>query len=141
MIPITSANWRSTWKNIRQLGITDNAIPKGAIRQSEWRRGIKPFRDALRLEIAAAGPNHKALRRIARRLIKDAEAGNLAAILAVADRLDGRPAQEASVTVYDKRDATDWTRDELVAFLSERRADRLGIAAPDGRGGEADRVH
>jgi hypothetical protein len=35
----------------------------------------------------------------------------------VSDRIDGRPAQEATWTIEEKRSATDWTRAELVAFL------------------------
>lgn len=57
----------------------------------------KPFRDALRMELAAAGDNHKALRKIARNLIEAASnAGDkdmLAAIREIADRMDGKPAQ------------------------------------------------
>lgn len=101
----------------------------------------KPFREALRMEIAAAGPNHKALRRIARRLLEDAEGGNIQAIAMVADRLDGKPAQESKVTIDDKRDATDWTREELVAFLNDARAGGEGTAKANGRGDEPDRVH
>lgn len=56
----------------------------------------KPFRDALRMEIAAAGEDHKALRGIARNLIL--LAGNpdpsaLPAISQIADRLDGKVPQ------------------------------------------------
>jgi hypothetical protein len=75
----------------------------------------------LRLEIAAAGDNHRALRKIARNLIALASRRNmqaLPAITAIADRLDGKPAQESMLTV-EKRDAADWTRAELVAFLSK----------------------
>ena len=39
-----------------------------------------------------------------------------------ADRLDGKPAQESTVAVSSKRDASDWSRDELVAFLNDHRA-------------------
>lgn len=56
----------------------------------------KPFAEALRMELAAAGPNHKALRGLARNLIAFAESGDKEAITAireVADRLDGKPAQ------------------------------------------------
>jgi len=59
----------------------------------------KPFRDALRMELADVGDDHKALRRIARNLIKlaggesDALDGGLGAIKELADRLDGKPAQ------------------------------------------------
>jgi len=105
----------------------------------EWKD--KPFREALRLEIAAAGPDHKALRRIARRLIEDATDGNMQAIAQIADRLDGKPAQESTVTIDDKRDATDWSRSELVAFLNDARAGSNGTAAKDGRGGKPDKVH
>lgn len=56
----------------------------------------KPFRDALRAEIADAGDDFKALRRIARNLIKQAqkdETAALPAINTVADRLDGKVPQ------------------------------------------------
>ncbi len=56
----------------------------------------KPFREALRMEIAALGDEDpKALRGLARRLLDMASAGDqsLAAIKEVADRLDGKPAQ------------------------------------------------
>jgi len=104
----------------------------------------KPFADALRLEIAAAGADHKALRAIARNLIALAQIPELAAlpaINAIADRLDGKPAQESTVTIDDKRDATDWTRDELVAFLRDSAADSSGAIEAEGRGGKSDRVH
>lgn len=53
----------------------------------------KPFRDALRMELASAGEDHKALRNIARKLIAKAEAGEDSAIREIADRMDGKPAQ------------------------------------------------
>jgi hypothetical protein len=101
----------------------------------------KPFRDALRLELAAAGDDGKKLRSIARALIAKAEEGELQAIQQIADRLDGKPAQESTVTIDDKRDATDWTRDELVAFLRDSAADRMGASEAEGRGREPDSVH
>ena len=56
----------------------------------------KPFRDALRMELAAVGEDHRALRLIARNLItlatKDDDKA-MPAIREVADRLDGKPAQ------------------------------------------------
>ena len=82
----------------------------------------KPFRDALRMEIAAADDDVKVLRTIARKLLDRAVEGDLAAITSIADRLDGKPAQESTVTVNNKRDASDWSRDELVAFLNDHRA-------------------
>ena len=63
----------------------------------------KPFADALRMEIKAAGEDHKALRRVARTLIELAEQGDIRAIRELADRLDGKPMQavEADVGVSD----------------------------------------
>lgn len=101
----------------------------------------KPFAEALRMELAAAGEDHKALRRIAAKLVVMAEDGDMQAINAIADRLDGKPAQESTVTIDDKRDATDWTRDELVAFLSDTATGGKGTAEEEGRGGKPDRVH
>ena len=57
------------------------------------RRQEKPFRDALRMELSAAGENAKALRTIARKLISQAENGDLAAIKELADRVDGKVPQ------------------------------------------------
>lgn len=57
------------------------------------RKQEKPFRDALRLEIAKAGPNSKALRNIAKKLIEMAEAGDMQAIKEFADRIDGKVPQ------------------------------------------------
>jgi hypothetical protein len=53
----------------------------------------KPYRDALRMELAAAGEDMKALRAIARRHIRAAEHGDMQAIKELADRLDGKPTQ------------------------------------------------
>ena len=64
------------------------ARPKGSATNKD-----KPFRDALRMELAAAGGDLKRLRRIANALLEAAESGQLMAIKEVADRLDGRPPQ------------------------------------------------
>jgi hypothetical protein len=54
----------------------------------------KPFRDVLKMELAAAGDDHKALRLIARNLIEQAQTKEgLAAIKEIADRLDGKAPQ------------------------------------------------
>jgi hypothetical protein len=103
----------------------------------------KPFQDALRMEIAAAGGNHKALRKIAANLLDLAQRASfdaLPAITAVADRLDGKPAQSTTVT-HMKREATDWTRDELVAFIRDAAASRQRVIEADGRTIEPDPVH
>ncbi|PDT47320.1 hypothetical protein CO661_14150 [Sinorhizobium fredii] len=57
------------------------------------RKQEKPFRDALRMELAAAGEDNKALRKIARALIEKAEAGDMQAIKELADRTDGKVPQ------------------------------------------------
>lgn len=59
------------------------------------RRTPKPFADALRMELLAAGEDHKALRTIARNLIGLAsdDGGKLDAIKEIADRLDGKVPQ------------------------------------------------
>jgi hypothetical protein len=53
----------------------------------------KPYREALHIELAAAGEDMKKLREIARVHIARCEAGDMQAIKELADRLDGRPAQ------------------------------------------------
>lgn len=53
----------------------------------------KPFRDALRLQIAAAGEDRKALRGVADALIEKARSGDVQAIKELADRLDGKVPQ------------------------------------------------
>jgi hypothetical protein len=99
---------------------------KGKSGNPGGRPNDKPFAEALKMEIAAAGDNHKALRAIARNLIDLAQMKSidaLPAINAVADRLDGKPAQDSTVTI-EKRDATDWSLSELVSLFHERRAAR-----------------
>ena len=57
------------------------------------RKQEKPFRDALRLELAAIGEDSKALRKIAQSLIASATEGKMDAIKEVADRIDGKVPQ------------------------------------------------
>jgi hypothetical protein len=57
------------------------------------RKQEKPFRDALRMEIAEAGNHPHALRNIARQLIMAAEEGKMDAIKEFADRIDGKVPQ------------------------------------------------
>lgn len=53
----------------------------------------KPFADALRMEIAAAGADGKALRIVAAKLLEKAAEGDMQAIKELADRVDGKVAQ------------------------------------------------
>lgn len=53
----------------------------------------KPFVEAIRMELAAAGKDHKALRAIARQLISKASDGDMQAIKEFADRIDGKVPQ------------------------------------------------
>lgn len=59
----------------------------------------KPFRDALIMELNAAGNNHKMLRRIAQALLMNAAEGKMDAIKEVADRIDGKSVQQIEQTV------------------------------------------
>ena len=75
----------------------------------------KPYRDALRMEIAAAGDNFKLLREVAEAHIAKAKAGDVNAIKELADRLDGKvpqaivgdddgpPVEIIFKTVYEQR--------------------------------------
>jgi hypothetical protein len=47
----------------------------------------------------------------------------------------------STVTLNDKRDATDWTREELVAFLGDAPNGGKGVAKTNGSGREPDSVH
>ena len=60
--------------------------PGGRVRE-------KPYRDALRIELAAAGEDQKALRAVARAHIAAASSGDMQAIRELADRLDGKVPQ------------------------------------------------
>jgi hypothetical protein len=61
------------------------------------RKAEKPFRDALRMQLAEAGPDHKALRLIAAKLIDLAASGDMAAIKELGDRTDGKAVQQLDV--------------------------------------------
>lgn len=74
----------------------------------------KPFRDALRMEIAAAGADGKALRTVARSLLNQAMAGEQWAVRELADRIDGKVAQ-AIIGGDDDDPPVKITRIEIVA--------------------------
>lgn len=102
----------------------------------------KAFADAVRLAVNRdAEDGRKKLALLADKLVEFALAGEGWAMQQIADRLDGKPAQESTVTIDDKRDATDWSREELVAFLRDATADSAGTVKAEGRGRKPDRVH
>jgi hypothetical protein len=78
----------------------------------------RPFADALRMELAAAGDNQRALRAIARNLIAIASSGEpiaLQAIREIADRTDGRARQTTDVTLHNAN-ARELSDDDLAAI-------------------------
>lgn len=102
----------------------------------------KPWSDALRLVVFRDDAEGKRrLLKLAEACADAAEAGDMQAIKEIGDRLDGKPAQESTVTIDDKRDATDWSREELVAFLRDTAADSPRAVETKGRGGKSGRVH
>ena len=66
---------------------------KGRSGNPGGKRQEKLFATALRMELKSVGDDQKRLRAIARKLLDEAEGGNLSAIREVADRLDGKPCQ------------------------------------------------
>jgi hypothetical protein len=94
----------------------------------------KPFGNALRMELAAAGDSHRELRLIARNLIGLARAGEpgaLQAIREIADRLDGKPKQEAEVTLRQAL-ASELTDDDLAAIATGAKDEEIAQdAKPD----------
>ena len=77
------------------------------------------------MEIAAAD-DFKDLRSIARAHLEKARSGDMAAIKELADRLDGRSAQESNVS-FENRLVTELTNEELMALA----AGALPAARPD----------
>lgn len=64
--------------------------------ENSGRKQEKPFRDALRIELAAAELDQRGLRLIAKKLIEAAEEGKMDAIKELADRVDGKVPQGIS---------------------------------------------
>ncbi len=102
----------------------------------------KLFADAVRMAVNEDdGTGQRKLRRIAEKLVDAAMGGQGWAIQQIADRLDGKPAQESTMTIENKRNATDWTRDELVAFLNDAIARGERVAETDESNRGPDSVH
>jgi hypothetical protein len=94
-------------------------------------RKDRPFNEALRIEIAAAGADQRVLRAIARNLLSLALAPDIAALPAIreiADRLDGKPRQEAEITMRQAI-ARELTDDDLAAIAVGADGDQVGPAS------------
>jgi hypothetical protein len=94
-------------------------------------RKDRPFNEALRLEIAAAGPNQHTLRAIARNLLRLAQVPDMAALPAIreiADRLDGKPKQEAEVTLRQAL-ASELTDDDLAAIAAGAKDEEIELGS------------
>jgi hypothetical protein len=91
----------------------------------------RPFADALRMELAAAGDDQRALRAIARNLIAIASSGEpiaLQAIREIADRTDGKARQTADVTLHNAN-ARELSDDALAAIAVGADGEREEIQA------------
>ena len=119
------------------------AWKKGQSGNPRGRLTEKLFADAVRLVISEddQARGKKKLRCLVEKLYEQAMEGEGWAMVQIADRIDGKPAQESTVTFDDKREATDWTRDELVALLNDEAASSEGTTQADGRGRGPDSVH
>jgi Family of unknown function (DUF5681) len=122
------------------------AWKKGESGNPRGRLTEKVFADTLRIVMAETDEvsGKRKLRRIVEKLAEAAIEGQPWAILQVADRLDGKPAQESTLTI-DRHDVKDWTRDELLAFLNEARANARnggnGAVKANGSDDEPNSVH
>jgi hypothetical protein len=82
----------------------------------------KPWTDALRAAVTEAdGVGVKRLRRIADACVNAAMNGDMQAVREIGDRLDGKPAQESTVTHI--RDVAQMTDMEIAQRLAELRGD------------------
>lgn len=85
----------------------------------------KPFRDALRMEIADADGDFKRLRKIAAALADKAESGDVQAIKEIADRLDGKVAQ--AITGDDELDPIRVIQEIRRSVVDPKHSDSKGL--------------
>ena len=86
----------------------------------------RPALRALKMSLAAAGDDDKALRRIMDKVVETAMEGERWAVEFVADRLDGKPKQQIDQSITDTRELE--SKDVLInRFLElQRIAERMG---------------
>lgn len=79
----------------------------------------KVFADAIRMVLAEDCPKtgKRKLRRLAEKLNEQAIEGEGWAMRQIADRLDGKPARESTLTLEDKRSARELSDEELIAII------------------------
>jgi hypothetical protein len=91
----------------------------------------RQFADALRLVVNRDEVDgKKKLLKIAEKLVECAIAGDSWAVAQVADRLDGRPAQESTINVNSKS-LTELADAEIAARIEQLRAGRAGAVRGD----------
>jgi hypothetical protein len=106
---------------------------KGVSANPGGRGSEKPFTDALRATLNQTNPKlkRKNLLLIAEKLVDCAIEGESWAVLQVADRMDGKPAQESTLNVNTKS-LTELTDAEIAARLTALRARGAGVVDGDG---------
>lgn len=120
-----------TWKKGESGNPTGNK-PGAALRE-------KPYREALRMELAAAGANLKALREIAAAHIQKAKEGDIQAIKELGDRIDGKV--DTNVNIYDNRDISEWSRSDLESAIAATTSALAGKATPASGNGKPRQIH
>lgn len=104
------------------------AFEKGKSGLPGGRSSLKPWTDAIRLELAASGGTlSDGLRKVARKVIAQAIDGDAMAWREIGDRLEGKPMQNLTATIKDARTATDA---ELTAIIDEGERGEGAIATP-----------
>lgn len=102
--------------------------------------GGRPKEDNLVKELAREF-TAEAVERLGFWLRSDNPKASVGAAVALLDRGYGKPHQESTVTFEDKRDAADWSRDELVAIIADAGEGGKGTPKANGRSGKSNRVH
>ena len=100
------------------------AFKKGISGNPGGRSGEKIFTDALRLELNRIDPNDKEKRKkvniLAEKLVRCALDGEGWAFNMIADRLEGKAAQQIDHNVIDNREISEYSDAELTAILRRR---------------------